>query len=162
MIQKFLIFKTKTVGFNRCYTRPEILNKKLRFFLLKRRFFLYKDYRTFKAPALKQREDNSRSDYFGKYDGPKLNINYLNEALLGRLKRRLTLNLGLIHTKYIHYRIKKKFKQINRDNRKVVFKQLGYGFRRQQLTRFIVQTKNVPRKAIFGSFRKVFFLKNNF
>lgn len=122
---------------------------------------MYRDFRTFKRRKIIGGGGYKNINHTRNYTGSNLNINALNKALVERLRKQTLLVLQQRVPKMFFWRLKKKFKQINRDNRLVVLKNFKLNFKNKHLTWFILQTKNTPKRILFGELINRVYKKNN-
>lgn len=143
MIQK-LVFsdcKIARTGYNRL--RNSWCNKDLSFFLVKKKFFLYKGFSNLKK-KFSARGDNRYTPYFG----PDNFYGNIMESLLTRLRSDRAI-LRVSTKKFIFYRIKKRFSKINKIARFSFFKYLGIKMFRNDFSHFFLSTKNVEKRTLF-------------
>lgn len=122
---------------------------------------MYRDFRQFKKEKIVGGGSYKPVNHTRNYVGANLNINVLTKSLVERLRKQQILVLQQRAPKMFFWRLKKKFKQVNRDNRLVVLKNLKLNFKNKHLTRFILQTKNVPKRVLFGELIQKIYVKNN-
>jgi len=157
MVSRLVLCNTKSIFFNKLEDKSPVINKDLSFFLLKKRFFLYKDFvdrRFIKRKVDRRRIQTEHWRGYGKYIGPNLHINNIHRSVVDRLRSKMKILYSHKHRRYRNLRIKKHFKQRNRDNRKLVIHKFDKRLKQPKFTSFVVNTKNFPKKLLFSFLKK--------
>ena len=149
VIQK-QIFSQKKKNFQIPTNWQPVLTKKLNFFFIKKKFFLYKPMKS-KLPITAVKE---------KYRNPtQLDTWYIYKKYINLLKKKTVYLQILTKRKFLKYRLKKKFKNVNKFNRLFFFTSFGLFFGKRDTTQFFIATKNIKKKAIFNSLINKKFVK---
>lgn len=133
----------------------DLLQKDLRFFLHKKKFFLYR-----RVDGSKKKRRRLKPKFLKKHQAVfDFNLDYVHYAQVlesWKLRVRERLNIftsgGMRRTYF--YRIKKKFKKLNKTNRKRFIDLLLGNIRYEHMTTFFLQTKNTPKQALLANFLK--------
>lgn len=157
MIQKYITSRNYKLT---SFTKPDKVNKNLKFFLLKKKFFLYKSF-------LKKKDTNKKftlGEYLVKkpktnninsvYRGENLNFNYINRSLLSRIRTKLNLYYSYRYRRFSFFKIKKKFKSINKHSRIALLKLLKLKLKKPKLTKFLKNSKNCPKRLLIKNLIK--------
>ena len=128
------------------------VNKKLRYFFMKKKFFLVRNLRG--AFTSLNRKTNAKGSLL-KFKGLALPMLSLSKHLLDnwclRLKKSVTLRTHLGKAREQRYSIKKRFKKLNLSNRYVFQKKNEFSLTRKELTLFFLKTKNINKLSIVNN-----------
>lgn len=137
MIKKIISSKPPTVPIytNRLPTTK--LSPKLSFFLLKKKFFLYKKI---KQPGCKYTNTPGTTMGIGLYKPL--------ESYLKKLRKHPQILHSMARRSYFYYKHKRRFRLLNKKNRHILFTYLKIYVKDKDKTRFILRTKNARKLDI--------------